>query len=358
MNKPVYIIAEAGVNHNGSIDLARQMIKVAAEAGADAIKFQSFRAEALVSKQAAKADYQKTTTGSAETQYDMLKKLELSEDDHRELVECCNAHGIDFLSTPFDTPSLKLLTEQLHLTTLKLPSGEITNLPFLYQAGLSQANIILSTGISTLGEIEAALGAIAFAYVGTGVPSLQSFQAAYCSEEGQQKLKEKVTLLHCTTDYPTSFEDVHLNKMPTIQKAFGLKTGYSDHTIGTEVSVAAVAMGAVVIEKHFTLDRAMEGPDHLASMNPNELSQLVQQIRNVESSLGISVKIPSAAELKNMNPIRKSLVAAIPIKKGDIFTLENITIKRPGTGLPPSHIWDVLGKQANKDFVQDDLIST
>lgn len=355
--KPVYIIAEAGVNHNGSIDLAKKLITKAAEAGADAVKFQTFKASELVSKQTEKADYQKKTTGSQESQLQMLQKLELSYSDHIALFDYAQKEGIEFLSTPFDIESLKFLTGPLGLNTLKISSGDVTNLPLLYQAALTDANIILSSGISTLGTLEEALGALAFGYtVKHETPSIKGMQRAYFSEEGQSALKEKVTLLHCTTDYPTQYNDVHLNKMLTMKQAFGLQVGYSDHTVGSEVSVAAVAMGAKVVEKHFTLDKNMEGPDHKASIEPDELAGMISKIRNVEQALGLSAKIPAFSELKNIDAARKSVVAAKPIGKGELFTEDNLTVKRPGSGLPPSSYWSLLGSRADQSYEPDDLI--
>ncbi|WP_042170045.1 N-acetylneuraminate synthase [Paenibacillus gorillae] len=353
----VYIIAEAGVNHNGSLQLAKELVHAAAKAGADAVKFQTFQASKLVSKHAAKADYQKKTTDAAESQLEMIRKLELSPADHLELMNECRAAGIEFLSTPFDFPSLELLTNELKLQTLKISSGDITNLPLLYRAGRSGANIILSSGISTLGDVEEALGALAFAFSANNEePSLGAFRRAYFSEEGQARLKQKVALLHCTTNYPTDFQDVHLQKMLTLRQAFGLQTGYSDHTTGTEISVAAVALGAQIIEKHFTLDKLMEGPDHQASMEPDELTLLISQIRHVETALGMPTKIPAASELVNAAPARKSVVAAKPIAKGETMSESNLTLKRPGTGLPPSMYWNLLGKPASKEYDTDDLI--
>lgn len=354
-----YIIAEAGVNHNGSLELAMKLVHEAAGAGADAIKFQTFQAERLVSKHAAKAHYQKQTTNAEESQLDMIRKLELSAEDHASIIAECQRAGITFMSTPFDSPSLELLTNTFKLQTLKISSGDITNLPLLYQAGKSGVNVILSTGISTLGEIEDALGSLAYAYAyasSDDLPSLEAFRNAYCSDEGQAALRSKVTLLHCTTDYPTSFQDVHLNKMLTLKQAFGLQTGYSDHTIGTEIPVAAVTLGAKVIEKHFTLDKNMVGPDHKASMEPSELAMMIQQIRHVELAMGISVKIPAASELLNATPARKSVVAAVPIALGEIMTEANLTVKRPGNGLPPSAYWSLLGQPASRPYNADDLI--
>lgn len=355
--RQVYIIAEAGVNHNGSLDLAKQLIREAAKAGADAIKFQTFKSSELVSKKAEKAEYQKKTTHSEESQLQMLKKLELSYNDHIELLNFAKKEGIEFLSTPFDIESLKFLTGQLGLRTLKISSGDITNLPLLYEAALTDANIILSSGISTLGTLEEALGAIAFGYtVKNKAPSIKEMQQAYFSKEGQAAIKTKVTLLHCTTEYPTQCNDVHLNKMLTMQRAFGLEVGYSDHTIGFEISVAAVAMGATIIEKHFTLDKNMEGPDHQASIEPDELAEMISKIRNVEQALGLFVKIPAFSELKNIEAARKSIVAAKAIKKGEVFSEKNLTVKRPGNGLPPSVYWSLLGRCADQSYEPDDLI--
>ncbi|WP_410770671.1 N-acetylneuraminate synthase [Fontibacillus sp. BL9] len=355
--RQVYIIAEAGVNHNGSLDLAKQLITEAAKAGANAIKFQTFNSSELVSRNAEKAEYQKKTTHSEESQLQMLKKLELSYNDHIELFNYAKKEGIEFLSTPFDIESLKFLTGQLGLRTLKISSGDITNLPLLYEAALTDANIILSSGISTLGTLEEALEAIAFGYtVKNKIPSIKEMQQAYFSKEGQAAIKAKVTLLHCTTEYPTQFNDVHLNKMLTIQQAFGLEVGYSDHTIGSEISVAAVAMGAKIIEKHFTLNKNMEGPDHKASIEPDELAEMIRKIRNVEQALGLSIKIPAFSELKNMEAARKSVVAAKAIVKGEVFSEDNLTVKRPGNGLPPSVYWSLLGRCSDQSYEPDDLI--
>ncbi|WP_220101564.1 N-acetylneuraminate synthase [Paenibacillus sp. S150] len=355
--QPVYIIAEAGVNHNGSVEIAKELVNTAVKAGADAVKFQTFRAEKLVSRTALKADYQKMTTGSEGSQLEMLKKLELTYSDHRILYEYCNQAGIEFLSTPFDIESLGFLTTQIGLNTIKISSGDITNLPLLYETAGTGAKIILSSGISTLGTLEDALGAIALGYtLYEGNPTVKGMEEAYYSRAGQEMLRAKVTLLHCTTDYPTQYNDVHLNKMLTMKRAFGLPVGYSDHTIGLEISLAAVAMGAEVIEKHFTLDKQMEGPDHKASIEPEELTRLVKQIRNIEQSLGIFTKIPAFSEMKNAHAARKSVVAAKTIQQGEIFSKDNLTIKRPGNGYPPSSYWALLGRKAEKTFEADDLI--
>jgi len=357
MNKRVYVIAEAGVNHNGSLELAKRLIDEAANAGADAVKFQTFKAERLVSRYAEKADYQKKLTGEQESQFDMIRKLELSKDDHGQLIRHCRERGIEFLSTPFDDVSLELLVRQYGLRKIKISSGDLTNLPLLLKAASMDCQVILSTGMATLGEIEAALGALAFGYLRPGErPSLQAFLRAYSLPEGQELLKQNVTLLHCTTEYPTPYQDVHLNKMVTLSRAFELPVGYSDHTLGTEVPVAAVALGACVIEKHFTLDKNMEGPDHQASLEPQELAAMIEQIRHLELALGSGRKCPAASELKNMTPVRKSIVAARDIWKGETFDETNLTIKRPGNGLPPSLYWDMLGRTARRAYQKDELI--
>lgn len=326
-----FIIAEAGVNHNGSLDLAKKLIDVAVEAGADAVKFQTFKAEKLVSKKAQKAEYQKQTTDAAESQYDMIKKLELDEPAHRELIRYCGEKKIRFLSTPFDHESIELL-DALGMEIFKIPSGEITNLPYLRHIGGLGKEVILSTGMADLGEIEDALDLL----VSSGTP------------------KEKITILHATTEYPCPMDEVNLRAMGTIASAFGVRTGYSDHTRGIEVPIAAVAMGASVIEKHFTLDRTMEGPDHKASLEPDELCAMVAAIRNIEKALGEGIKKPSPSEAKNMAVARKSIVAARPIRAGEVFTSENIAIKRPGTGISPMRYDEIVGERAARDYEEDE----
>jgi len=326
-----FIIAEAGVNHNGSLDLAKKLIDVAVEAGADAVKFQTFKAEKLVSKKAQKAEYQKQTTDAAESQYDMIKKLELDEPAHRELIRYCGEKKIRFLSTPFDHESIELL-DALGMEIFKIPSGEITNLPYLRHIGGLGKEVILSTGMADLGEIEDALDLL----VSSGTP------------------KEKITILHATTEYPCPMDEVNLRAMGTIASAFGIRTGYSDHTRGIEVPIAAVAMGASVIEKHFTLDRTMEGPDHKASLEPDELCAMVAAIRNIEKALGEGIKKPSPSEAKNMAVARKSIVAARPIRAGEAFTSENIAIKRPGTGISPMRYDEIVGERAARDYEEDE----
>ena len=331
--KNVFIIAEAGVNHNGSQKLAKNLIDAAVKAGADAVKFQTFKAENLVSKSAQKAEYQKQTTSMEESQFEMIKKLELDVAVHKELMTYCQEKGIIFLSTPFDHDSIDLLNE-LGLEIFKIPSGEITNLPYLRHIGRLNKKIILSTGMANLGEVEAAINVL------TGA--------------GSQR--ESITVLHANTEYPTPMQDVNLKAMQTLGRAFNLTYGYSDHTNGIEVPIAAVAMCATVIEKHFTLDKTMEGPDHKASLEPHELTAMVQAIRNIEQALGSAVKQPSPSEMKNKSIARKSLVAKTVIKRGETFTEQNLTVKRPGTGINPMRWDEVLGTVAHKDYAEDELI--
>jgi N-acetylneuraminate synthase len=355
-NTSTYIIAEAGVNHNGSLEMAKKLIEVAAEAGADAVKFQTFKADKLVSCSAPKAEYQTKTTDVAESQFEMLRQLELDEAAHEALIEHCKVCSIEFLSTPFDTDSVDLLAERFNLSYLKIPSGEITNAPLLLKMAQTGKPIILSTGMSTLGEIEDALGVLAFGFLGSGEPSVASFRSAYCSAKGQAALQGKVTLLHCTTEYPAPLVDVNLKVMDTMSAAFGLPVGYSDHTDGIAVSIAAVARGAVLIEKHFTLDRTLPGPDHKASLEPAALKAMVHSIRVVEQVLGTNVKSPSSSELKNIAVARKSLVAACPIGVGEKFSIRNITTKRPGNGISPLYYWNILQRTASRDYACDELI--
>jgi N,N'-diacetyllegionaminate synthase len=332
--KKTYIIAEAGVNHNGSLELAKKMIDAAVVAGADAVKFQTFKAEKVISKYAPKAEYQKKTTGADESQLEMVKKLELDEVAHKELLACCRFRNIQFLSTPFDLESIDLLNK-LGLEIFKIPSGEITNLPYLRKVGSLKKEIILSTGMSDLGEIKNALNVL----TGTGM-----------------KLKD-ITVLHCNTEYPTPMQDVNLKAMQTIKSAFpGVHVGYSDHTEGIEVSIAAVAMGATIIEKHFTLNKNMEGSDHKSSLDPDELTAMVKATRNIETALGTGTKKPSQSELKNVPIARKSIIAAKNIQKGELFTEENLTVKRPGTGISPMRWDEIIGQVVKKDYEEDELI--
>lgn len=352
----VFIIAEAGVNHNGSLETAMQLVDVAVAAGADAVKFQTFKTENLVTHSAGKAEYQKHTTGASESQLTMLRKLELKYEFHFVLRDYCRQRSIVFLSTAFDFESLAFLVDEVGIDQLKIPSGEITNGPFLLAHAQTGKRIILSTGMSTLGEIEVALGVLAFGYLKWTQPCFASFQQAYSSMEGQSVLKEKVTLLHCTSEYPTPMRHVQLRAMDTLQQAFGLTVGYSDHTEGLTVPIAAAARGAVLIEKHFTLDRSQKGPDHLVSLEPDELNQMVTAIRAVEQALGQSCKTPQVVELENRKVARKSLVADANITAGELFNVENLTFKRPGTGLSPMAYWDLLGKVSQRNYHADDLI--
>ncbi len=329
----VFIIAEAGVNHNGSIELAKKLIDVAVEANANAVKFQTFKAENLVSKNAQKADYQKQTTDKNESQFEMIKKLELDVDTHRELIDYCKQKDIMFLSTPFDHDSIDMLNN-LDLEIFKVPSGEITNLPYLRHIGKLNKKVILSSGMADIGEIEDALDVL----IDAGTK------------------KENITVLHANTMYPTPMEDVNLRAMVTIGNTFNIDYGYSDHTLGIEVDIAAVAMGAKVIEKHFTLDKTMEGPDHKASLEPDELKEMVRTIRNIELALGNGIKKPSKSEKPNMKIARKSIVAKYTIKKGEKFSEDNLAIKRPGNGISPMR-WDkILDGVAQKDYEVDELI--
>lgn len=326
-----YIIAEAGVNHNGSLKLAKLMIDKAKEAGVDCIKFQSFVSKNVVSKNAFKAEYQKEQTNINESQLNMLRKLELSFDDFKELKKYCSLKGIEFLSTAFDFDSIDFLNS-LEIRTWKIPSGEITNLPYLIKIARTNKPVILSTGMSTIDEIREAINVL---------------KSNGCGN---------ITLLHCTTEYPAPYEDVNLKAMLTLKKKFECEVGYSDHTKGIEVSIAAVAMGATVIEKHFTLDRNMEGPDHKASLEPDELKAMVNAIHNVEISIGSDDKKPAESEKKNIDIARKSIVAKHNIKKGQILTEENVTVKRPGNGISPMRWFEIIGKTAVRDFEEDELI--
>jgi N-acetylneuraminate synthase len=349
------IIAEAGVNHNGSLDLALQLVDAAHASGANAVKFQTFQAARLVSRVAPKAEYQKRTTDAGESQFEMIRKLELDEAAHQRLIERCTEKGIEFISTPFDLESVELLAK-LKVRRLKLPSGELTNGPLLWTAARTGLPVILSTGMARLGEVEEALGALALGYLNLKPKSRQSLTEVFASAAGQQVLREKVTLLHCTTEYPAPAAEVNLRAMDTMAQAFGLPVGFSDHTDGIAVAVAAVARGATVIEKHFTLDRSLPGPDHKASLEPDELKAMVTAIRSAEVALGSQIKSPAAAERKNMSVARKSLVALKPIKRGESFTPENLGVKRPGTGISPMEFWDKLGQTASRDYSPDDPI--
>ncbi|HBW34977.1 N-acetylneuraminate synthase [Desulfosporosinus sp. BICA1-9] len=327
----IFIIAEAGVNHNGDVSIAKELIDAAKSAGANAVKFQTFKAEHLVSKVAQKADYQKQVSETDESQLEMLKKLELSYDDFKDLKKYCEEKGILFLSTAFDFDSIDFL-ESLEMPIYKVPSGEITNLPYLMKIASTGKPVIMSTGMSDLDEVGLALEVLRDNGVGT------------------------MTLLHCNTQYPTPFEDANLKAMLTLKERFGLAVGYSDHTLGIEAPIAAIALGATVIEKHFTLNKSLVGPDHKASLDPQELKAMVTSIRNIEVALGDGIKQPSVSEIMNKEVARKSIVARRNIVKGEIFTQDNLTVKRPGNGISPMKWFEVLGMSAMRDFCEDELI--
>lgn len=332
MEKNVFIIAEAGVNHNGDINLAKKLIDVAKESGADAVKFQTFISEKVVSRHATKAEYQYKYTQSKESQLEMVKKLELTFDEFVELSEYCRNKDIEFLSTAFDFDSIDFL-DSLDMRTWKIPSGDITNLPYLIKIAKLNKPVILSTGMSTMEDIRSAVNIL------------------------KENDSGDITILHCTTEYPTPYGDVNLSSMSTIKKEFNVPVGYSDHTRGIEISIAAVAVGATVIEKHFTLDRNMEGPDHKASLEPDELKAMVSAIRNVEVAIGSGDKKPAESEKKNMAIARKSIIAKRNIIKGELFTEDNLTVKRPGNGISPMRWFEVIGQTAMRDFEEDELIN-
>ena len=321
------IIAEAGVNHNGSIKKAERLIEVASESGADYIKFQTFKAENLLIKSAEKAEYQKRNTSKNESQYEMIKKLELNREQHEHLINLCKLYSIEFVSSPFDLESIDLLND-LDVPFFKVPSGEMTNFPYLAHIALKNKPIIMSTGMATLDEVKEAIDVFL----------------------KQGLVKEKITLLHCNTEYPTPMKDVNLKAMLTMKDQLGIKVGYSDHTKGIEIAIAAVAIGARVIEKHFTLDNNLKGPDHKASLEPEELKNMVSAIRNIEKAIGDGQKRPSKSELKNIKIARKSIFAKKPIKLGEIFSVNNLTIKRPATGISPMFWEKIIGSKAKKNF--------
>ncbi len=353
-----FVIAEAGVNHNGSMEMALQLVDAAAQAGADAVKFQTFRADKLVSQGAPKAEYQLRTTDAAESQWEMIRKLELSPHDHERLIEHAKGKQIEFLSTPFDSESLQLLTRQFRMQTIKVSSGDITNAPFLLEIARSAPKIILSTGMSTLGEVEDALGVLAFGLTAPpdAAPDREAFITAFCSNEGRRALTKAVTVLHCTTEYPAPVSEVNLKAMDTLAAAFGLPVGYSDHTEGIHISLAAVARGAKVIEKHFTLDRNLEGPDHKASLEPAELTQLVNGIREINLALGDGIKQPSPSERKNRQVARRSLIALREVAQNQVFSSDSLSCKRPGSGISPMEYWNYLGKPASRSYHPDEAL--
>ena len=326
-----FIIAEAGPNHNGDFDTALRLVDAAKRAGVDCVKFQTFVSEELISKRAEKAEYQKKTTGADESQYEMLKKLELSFDQFRELKKYCDETGIMFLSTPFDIPSVRFLQE-LDIAFWKIPSGEITNYPYLVEIAKTHKDVVMSTGMSEMEEIAAAIKVL--------------------RENGAGR----ISLLHCNTEYPTPFEDVNLRAMDTLRDAFDVPVGYSDHSLGISVPIAAAARGAQIIEKHFTLDKNMVGPDHKASLEPQELCDMVSAIRNIEKALGSAEKKPSASEKKNMAVARKSIVARTAIRAGEILTEQKLAVKRPGSGISPMRWNEIVGTIARKDYIEDELI--
>ena len=333
MKKKLFIIAEAGVNHNGSLDLAKKLIDIAVNSGSDAVKFQTFITEKCISKKSEKANYQKKNTNSNESQFEMIKKLEFDKTKHQELIQYCKKKSIIFMSTPFDHESIELLCN-LNLKIFKIPSGEITNLPYLKKIGSLNKEVILSTGMSNIAEIETALDLL--------------------MTSGTKK--ENITILHANTEYPTPMEDVNLRAMQTIAHTFKVKVGYSDHTLGIEIPIAAVALGACIIEKHFTLSRNMDGPDHKASLEPSELKEMIRCIRNIEKALGNGIKKPSLSEKSNLLIVRKSIVANKEILKGEKFTEDNLAIKRPGSGISPMKWDEILGSIARKPYREDELI--
>jgi N-acetylneuraminate synthase len=352
-----YVIAEAGVNHNGSMDLARDLVEAAAEAGADAVKFQTFRAEALVSDGTPKADYQMETTDQEESQSDMLRALELSPDQHHTIVEHCAACDIQFLSTPFDAQSARFLVDAFDVPRIKIGSGELTNGPLLLEIARLGRPVILSTGMGTLGEVERALSVLAYGYTNAeGRPTYLDLDRALASEPGRRVLEENVTVLHCVTEYPAPVESANLRVIDTLRQAFGLPVGLSDHTPGIAVPISAVARGATLVEKHFTLDRELPGPDHRASLEPDELQHMVAGIRDAEAALGSASKVPTEPEWKNRDVARKSLVATETIREGKSFTPENLGAKRPGDGISPMQYWKYLGRSSQKRYQPDEQI--
>jgi len=359
MSQHIEIIAEAGVNHNGSVELAKELVDAAVAAGADCVKFQTFKGEKLAARFAAKAEYQKASSGLEATQLEMIKRLELSEEDHLAILMYCKKKNIRFLSTPFDIESMHFLVEKLQVDQLKIASGDITNAPLLFAVAQTHKPLILSTGMSTLGEVESALSVLAYGLCGNQAPPncSEDLRAAFYSKEGQRMLQEQVTILHCVTEYPAPYEDLNLSAIHTLKHAFKLPVGFSDHSLGIYMPIAAAAIGATVIEKHFTLDKSFAGPDHKASLDPYELKELVIAIRQLEKARGNGIKIPQSSELKNSNVARRSIVAGKKICKGDIFSTENLETKRPGTGLSPFLYWSILGKISERDYEIDEEIS-
>ncbi|MHC8508104.1 MAG: N-acetylneuraminate synthase [Rhodospirillales bacterium] len=354
----VFIIAEAGVNHDGDMAAALALVDAAARCGADAVKFQTFRADALVSHTAPKAAYQQTTSAADESQHAMLRRLELNADQHRQLAARAAECGVMFLSTPFDEHSAAFLLDDMGLETLKIGSGNLTDGPLLLRVGRARPRVILSTGMAALDEVREALSVLAFSMTAekTATPGRAAFKAAYESDTGQAALREKVTLLHCASAYPAPMQDANLRAMQTLRDAFGLPAGYSDHTQGAAAAIAAAALGACVIEKHLTLDKSRAGPDHAASATPDELAALIAAVRETESALGDGVKQPRAAEADVRRVARKSLTAARAVAAGEAFDMANLTAKRPGSGVSAMAYWDVLGRAALRAYAADELI--
>jgi N-acetylneuraminate synthase len=358
MHRRTLIIAEAGVNHNGDLSRALALVEAAVAAKADVVKFQSFRADKLATVSAAKADYQQVTTGIEQSQHEMLRTLELSAEHERRISEACAASGIMYMSTAFDADSATHLVKHIGISQLKVGSGDLTNAPLLLHLARFKLPIILSTGMATLAEIERALGVIAFGFLREEAsrPKLTDFSEILVDGATWTELRGKVTLLHCTTEYPADSHTINLRAMDTLRSAFGLPVGFSDHSRGIHIAAAAVALGATVIEKHVTLDRSLPGPDHRASIEPDELAAMVAHIRDVELALGDGRKVPAPEEISNRNVARRSLVAAVKITRGEAFTTDNLAVKRPGNGNAPERYWDFLGRAASRDYSPDDMI--
>ncbi|MEK5531479.1 N-acetylneuraminate synthase [Viridibacillus sp. FSL R5-0468] len=357
MSQSTYIIAEAGVNHNGSFSLAKKLVYTAKKAGADAVKFQTFHAENLVTKEAMQADYQVENLGEATSQYEMLKSLELSYEEFTALKNYCDEIEIEFLSTPFDHDSVDFLVDDLQMQTIKIPSGELTNSPFIHYIATKKKKMIISTGMATIAEIHEALSFVAY---GLAKPyeevSIENVHSYYKTNEAKEILQKFVTVLHCTTEYPAPFETINLKAMNQLAVELNLPIGFSDHSQGILVPIAATSMGATIIEKHFTMDRNLPGPDHVASLEPLELSAMIEGIRQIESALGTGLKEPTAMEMKNRVAARKSLVASTDIKQGEILKISNIAVKRPGNGISPSKYWSILGEKSTKFYKEDEQI--
>ncbi len=355
--KKTIVIAEAGVNHNGSESLARELIDAAVEAGADFVKFQTFKAAEISGQNAPLAEYQAAALKEADSQLKMLQKLEISYEMHRNLQNYCRQKNISFISTAFDCESLRFLSEDLQIDLIKIPSGELFNPLLLIDAGRTGKPVVLSTGMASLGDVETALGVLAYGMLNTSnKPSIKTFKEAFVSAGGQKLLAERVRLLHCVTEYPAAFSDLNLRVLDTMRMAFGLEVGLSDHSPGINMAIAAVARGATMIEKHFTIDRNLPGPDHKASLEPHELLEMIRGIREVELALGNGKKIPNRAELKIADVARRSLVAAADIAAGEAFSSENVGLKRPGTGLSPMLYFEILGKNAPRCFKKGEML--